>query len=268
MGISAAVGGGALVGGLADGIGGGGGRSTTTTSRTEIPPILRPLVQQQVQTGTGALERINALLGEGQEGRLVAPFDPLQLEAQQRGIDVAGGAGGFIPTAQEGLLSTARGDFLFGNPAFDEAVQASVRAARPNVLSAFGRAGGTPGGLADVAIQQVASDAFARLFDAERGRQQQAQFGLPAIGLQPASILETIGGQRQTQAQQEQLAPIEAINILLNAAQQGGINLSGLLGQTVQGQQSGIGALSAGLLGALGGAQAGGGLFSNLSGNA
>ena len=265
MGLTAAIGGGALLGGLGGASGGGSGPSATTTSRIEIPEILKPLVNRQVSTSSGALSRINELLAEGNEGRLVAPFDPLQLEGQGLGIDVARGVGGAIPTSLEGLLATARGDFQFGNPGFDEAVQASIRAARPFVLSSFGRAGGRPGGLADAAIQQVASDSFARLFSDERGRQQSAQLALPGQALTPASILENIGGTRQTQTQREQLAPIEAINILLSAAQRGGINLSGLLGQTVQEEQEGIGGLSAGLLGALGGAKSGLGLFEAFS---
>ena len=261
MGLTAAIGGGALLGGLGGGLGGGQGPTTTSTGTSQIiiPEILKPLVQRQVGTSSGALDRLNELLSPGNEGQLVAPFDPLQLEGQQLGIDVARGVGGAIPTSLQGLLATARGDFQFGNAGFDEAVQASIRAARPNILSTFGRAGGRPGGLADAALQQVASDAFARLFDSERGRQQQAQSILPGLSLTPASILERIGGARQTQTQSEQLAPIDAISILLSAAQQGGIDLSGLLGKTVDTEKSeeGIGGLSAGLLGALGGARGG-----------
>lgn len=83
-------------------------------------------------------------------------------------------SGGFgNPTAMNTLESTARGDFLFGSPAFDEAVQASIRATRPNIQSGFALQGGqgaVGSGLAQAAIQEAASDAFARQFGAERDR--------------------------------------------------------------------------------------------------
>lgn len=256
------------VGGIASSALSGGGGGTVTQQAT-IPNELKPLVRQQANTSADALARLTARLrpAAGADA-LVAPFNANQLAAQQQAINVAGGAGGFIPTAQQGLLSTAQGDFLFGNPAFDEAVQASIRAAQPNILSTFGRSGGTPGGLAQTAIQQAASDSFANLFNQERARQQQAQQLLPGIALTPSSILELVGGQQQQQTLAERLAPIEAQSILLNAAGQGGINLSGLIGQTQQTRNQGIGALSSGLLGALGGAQIGAGLSSGFGGGA
>jgi hypothetical protein len=87
-------------------------------------------------------------------------------------------------------------------------VDASTRAAQPHILSTFGGAGRGTGGLAQTAIGQAHADAFARQFDAERGRQQQAQIALPGIALTPSSILSGIGGQQQGLEQQRLSAPI------------------------------------------------------------
>ena len=90
------------------------------------------------------------------------------------------------PIAQQALQSTAGGQNLFGTPAFDEAVQASMRAARPSILSQFaqGGSGAIKGGLAQTAMQQAASDAFSRLYGQERQNQLSAASQLGQFGLQ------------------------------------------------------------------------------------
>lgn len=95
------------------------------------------------------------------------------------------------PTAMQALQQTASGGNLYGTPAFNEAVNASIRAANPSVLNTFGSAGAgaIKSGLADVARQQVASDAFSRLYSQERQNQlaaagQLGQFGLAGQGNQ------------------------------------------------------------------------------------
>ena len=95
-------------------------------------------------------------------------------------------SGDVIPSeSTDALSSTARGDFLFGGQGFDAAVEAAVRAARPQVISTFGRAGagGATGGLAQTAIGESAVDAFARQFGQERGRQLGAADSLARLGL-------------------------------------------------------------------------------------
>lgn len=231
------------------GSGSGGG---TTVTETRIPEELKPLAQQQGQLGAQALGRLgNQLLSAG-PSELVAGFTPLQQQgfasAQQ-----AIGEGGIIPEVTNQLRGTAGGDFLFGNAGFDEAVQASIRAAQPSILSTFGRGGGTPGGLAQVAMQQAASDSFAGLFNAERARQQQAQLALPQLSLIPSDILSGLGGEQQALAQRQLMAPIQAQQMLLEASG-GGVPLSGLLGQA---QTAPSGSGRSRLAGGLGGAASG-----------
>lgn len=108
-------------------------------------------------------------------------------QAQQITADIAGSPFQLDQDAQNALQQSARGDYLHGGQGFDEAVQASMRAARPSILSGFANQGGVgaaSGGLAQTAMQQAASDAFARLFDSERNRQMSASNQLGNFGLQ------------------------------------------------------------------------------------
>jgi len=104
------------------------------------------------------------------------------------------------PTAQGALRSTANGDYLYGSPGFNAAVDASIRQARPQILGSFaqGGSGAVHSGLAQTAMQQAASDAFARLYGDERNRQlsaadQLGQFQLSGQG-QQIGAAGTLGG--------------------------------------------------------------------------
>lgn len=83
------------------------------------------------------------------------------------------------------LERTANGDFLFGGPGFDQAVEAAVRSATPGIVSTFGRSGvgGATSGLAQEAVGRAAIDAFASQYGTERGRQLQAADALAGLGL-------------------------------------------------------------------------------------
>ena len=76
--------------------------------------------------------------------------------------------------------SLMNGNFI-GSDGFNANVDASIRAAQPYINSGFGKSGGvgaTGGGLAKVAMQRAASDAFANLYGDERNRQMGAAQGL------------------------------------------------------------------------------------------
>lgn len=264
--------------------GGKGGGSQRVTQEVAIPDFLRPFVKQQSQIGVDALGRLeNRLQGAG-AAELVAPMNADQqaaidraralatdptgslalAENQLRQISQTGAAGG---VGADQLLATARGDFLFGSPGSQAAIDAAVRSAMPSILSTFGSAGRGTGGLAQAAIAQQATDAFARQFDVERQRQlaaagQLSQQQLAALGALPGvsgagiDILSSIGGLLQQQQQRELTAPISAQEALLQAAG-GGIPLGSLLGQVGTGSGGGGSSLAGGLSGGLGGALAG-----------
>jgi len=265
---------------------GGGGGTQRVTSTATIPAFLEPFVEQQAVIGNQALETLQAQLQDAGSAELVSPFSSQQQQAFDMIEGIALGDGGYIPTAQNAYLSaaqdgsfsnplamqalesTARGDYLYGGDGFDQAVQASIRAAAPGILSTFGGAGRGTGGLAQTAFQEVASDAFADQFSAERQRQLAAASALNAIGAQEqstelqaasalpgiatsgAGLLSNVGAQYQSQAQRELTAPLTAQEMLLNAAG-GGVPLAAAIGQTqTQPVQGGNGLVQG--LGALG----------------
>lgn len=279
-------------------MGGKSGGDQDVTQRVEIPEILQPFVRNQARIGSNALSRLEDQLAGAGADDLVAGFDPLQEQAFDLAVQRAQGEGGFIPTAQQQFLataqgvdpqsfvdptafdalqSTAAGDFLFGGQGFRQAVDAAVRAAQPSILSTFGAAGRGTGGLAQAAIAEQATDAFARQFgnerqrqlaasgiladldSQERARQLSAAGALPQLALADAQILQNIGGIRQGQAQRELTAPISAQESLIAAAG-GGIPLQSLLGATQT--QSGLGGGGFSGAGALGGGALGLGLGS------
>lgn len=143
--------------------------------------------------------------------------------------------------ATDALTATARGDNLYGGPAFNEAVRAATDAARPAIQSAFGRAGPgqATGGLAQAAIGQSATDAFARQYLQNQQLQQSAANSLAGLGLQT---------QQQRIGSALGLGGLAGQNNALNAnvAMQGASLLGGLHDSAAQRQ---LGA--AGLLGNL-----------------
>ncbi|BAQ16906.1 hypothetical protein [Methyloceanibacter caenitepidi] len=206
-------------------------RSRSST-QTDVPDFLKSLLYGSASTGAGALNKLRRL----SNGDLVADFTDDQLA----GFDLARGFGGSEPysTALDTILGTARGDYLFGGDAFDAAVDASVRAAQPHILSTFGAAGRGTGGLAQTAIARAATDAFAEQYGTERGRQVQAASLLPELGLLPIDLLLQTGAAQQGQAQREITAPIAAQQDLFRTAL-GGLPIASLLGQTSTGSQTG-----------------------------
>lgn len=116
------------------------------------------------------------------------------------------------PTSQAALQGSAAGNGLYGSAGFDEAVQASIRAARPSILSGYaqGGSGAIKGGLAQIGMQQAASDSFARLYGDERNRQLQSasqlgNFDLSGRGQQIDAAGQIYSGNIQQQQMRNQM---------------------------------------------------------------
>lgn len=205
-------------------LGGGGGNQTVTT-KIDVPAFLQPFLEQGAGTSSGALSQLSSLLG----GNLVSPFSQDQMAGFDLARQRAMGAGGFIPTAQQGLMnfaqgsplssfmpqssfdalnSTAGGDFLFGGQGFNQAMDAAQRSIMPRVQSAFGSGGGVgggTGGLAHEAMARALGDSFAGLYGQERANQLGAagQLGslasgergrqLSALGALPGAAMLDVG---------------------------------------------------------------------------
>ena len=96
--------GGGSVGGFQEGSKG----SAKQKSKVRVPKYLQPFIQQATGaagTGLGGLEE---LLGGGQD--LVADLNQTQLQGLGQAADVAGGAGGFLPQAQQTFMNQAQGN--------------------------------------------------------------------------------------------------------------------------------------------------------------
>lgn len=87
-------------------LGGGSSKgSSSETSTVDVPEWLQPFLNQSVSAAGSALTSLRNQSG----GDVVADLNPDQLAALQRMRDVAGGEGGFFPTAQDTFLNTAQG---------------------------------------------------------------------------------------------------------------------------------------------------------------
>ena len=214
-------------------MGGKSGRpiQQTQTTQPSIPGFLSPFLSQGASVANTALGNLSGHLSGAGAQDLVAGFNQDQTTSFDLLRGIANGQGGFLPSALNAVQSTADGDFLFGGQGFDQAVQAAVSTAQPSILSAFGGAGRGTGGLAQAAIAQQATDAFARQFGQERGRQLNAAQLLPQFATFGAGLLGDIGAQQQAQSQRELTAPILAQGSLLSAAL-GGLPLASLIGRT------------------------------------
>jgi hypothetical protein len=106
-------------------------------------------------------------IDEGKRGALSSLGETLA------GRYMAGGAKQNAPV--EGLLGqTLRGDFLTGGPAFNQAFQAAQAKIIPAIQSRFAAAGRGRGGLAQHAVSKGLGEAFADMYQKERGAQQRA----------------------------------------------------------------------------------------------
>lgn len=84
----------------------------------------------------------------------------------------------------QGLQNTAQGNYLYGGPGFNAALDAATRRIMPQIQSGFARAGRGGSGLEHTAETQALADAFANQYGQERGMQQQAQMALPGLAQQ------------------------------------------------------------------------------------
>lgn len=186
---------------MGGGGGKGGSREQTVTQRTEIPAWLR----QPMQRAVGAA---GALLSQGEPayfpGETVVPMAQQTRQALGMTEQMAGQPDPYGALSNfQGLMG---GDYLYGGPGFNAALDAATRAITPRVQSAFGRAGRQQSGLAQAAVAEELGDVFAGMYGQERGRQMQGLGLLPQMeamrGL-PAQRLAQVGGALEQQRGRE-----------------------------------------------------------------
>lgn len=100
------------------------------------------------------------------------------------------------------LMDTINGNYLYGNPGFNAALEAAQRQITPQIESAFERSGRSGGGLVQEAKTRAFADAFAQQYGQERQNQLNAiQSGQASTG----ALAQNVGQARQAQLQAGQL---------------------------------------------------------------
>lgn len=113
------------------------------------------------------------------------------------------------------LMSTLRGDYLYGGEGFNKAVDAASRKILPQIDSTFERAGRTGSGLAQIAKAQAISDAFAGQYGQERQNQLRSMLFAPQVANQDyidIDRLSNVGERKERQLEEELAAAIEKYN--------------------------------------------------------
>lgn len=136
-----------------------------------------------------------------------ADLDPSTVQ----GLDMAKQAAmGGIPGMQGAMQQmgdVASGNFLYGGPGFDRAVEAATRYTLPNVRGQFATAGRN-GGLAQAAVANAIADPYAAQYGQERQLQQQAAGMLPNMflgSLAPAQTMMDVGDRFRSQQIEQQM---------------------------------------------------------------
>lgn len=137
-------------------------------------------------------------------GQTYADFTPTQLQAQDLSIQRALNGSPVTNAAQTNITDTLNGNYLYGGPGFDAALNAASNRIIPQVNSSFEANGRYGSGLNQVAQTQALGDSFASLYNNERGRQMQAGVQAPGLAntdLTNLNLLSQVGSQQQSQNQ-------------------------------------------------------------------
>ena len=172
--------------------------------------------------------------------------------------------------ANQQLMSTIQGDYLYGGPGFDAAFNAAANKIIPQVQSGFNRGGRLNSGLARQAETSALADAFANQYSQERQNQLRSMEYAPQAAqadYNDLKALAAVGQQREGQTQSaideamarhdyNQNAPWELLARYMNAIQgtYGGEELR----QGFEARNKGAGVLGGALGGGYLGSQIGG----------
>ena len=246
-----AGGAGALMGGAGGGLFGSQPTQQTTTQVNDPWSGIQPFLN-----GPGGIYPAAQQLYQS-NAPTVAGFSPEQEAAFGLQTQRALSGSPLNFAAQQQNLSTINGDYLYGNPGFNAAYQAAANKIIPQVDSAFASGGRYGSGLAETAKAGALGDAFAGLYNAERGRQQNAVSMAPNLAAQDYfdySQLADVGAQRQALAQQQLDSPFTRLQRYASVIQPG----AGIGGTSTQTSPLYKNRLSGALGGALVGSQVGG----------
>lgn len=191
-------------GGGESGGGGGGGYPATQTTIQQADPW----TGQQPYLTKGFAEAENRMLNYTPEfypDSTVVPFSPETLQAMDLTTQRALAGSPINAAARDQLTSTLAGDYLYGGPGFDAAVQAATNKALPGIDSQFALRGRYGSGLMDEARTRAISDAFADQYSQERTNQLRAMMFAPQVAESDYSDigkLAAVGAQKEAMDQE------------------------------------------------------------------
>ena len=135
----------------------------------------------------------------------VVPFAPATAAAQIGQMTRAMRGSPLTTVGQGEIGKTAAGEYLYGGPGFDRALEAAHRRIAPMVRGQFEGAGRYGSGLQQATEMQLMGDAFAGLYDQERQRQMQASALTPTmaqVDYADISALSEVGAQQENRARE------------------------------------------------------------------
>ena len=144
-------------------------------------------------------------------------------------------------SAAQNNLATTRGDYLYGNPGFNAAVQAATDYTLPQVRSNFATAGRTRSGLGQEAQARTISNAFAQQYGQERENQMRGQVIAPELASQDyrdIAALRSVGGEVEQLGQDRLAEDVARYNYYQNAPENNLARYIGLLQSSYPGQSA------------------------------
>ena len=207
--------------------GGGSGGGGTSTTQQGIDPMLKPYITYGLNKAQSLYETQTPKYFEGQT--YVSPSAATQASLQAAQNRAVGG-NPLLPAAQQQQQNVISGQYLQNNPYFNQAMKGAGQAATQSYWDAinqaqsgasqagrygsnvqadmFNRAGTT---LANTLANKAGELAYGN-YAAERGRQEAAAAGAPALAQADYADIQQLANVGQTQEQYQQQALQDQIN--------------------------------------------------------
>lgn len=183
-----------------------GGRSQRSAPTQNVTQQTTPW-SQQIPYLTAGMSQAKSQLNTPMQsfpGQTYADFSPQTEQALNLTEQRALSGSPVQRSANQQLMQTLGGDYLFGGEGFNQAFDAAQRRITPQVQSAFNKGGRLNSGLARVAETQALGDAFASQYGKERENQIRSMLFAPqaaASDYADMQALSGVGSAREGQAQ-------------------------------------------------------------------
>lgn len=151
-------------------------KNTTQTSVTQPPAYIQPYLEDSAKEAKSIYESDGPNYYPGKQ---TVGFSPDSQDAISMQSNRARYGSDLTRASQNQLTDTLRGNYLYGNPGFNSAVQATTDYTLPQVQSKFAGSGRTNSGLAQEAIARTISNAYSGQYGQERENMMKANAFAP-----------------------------------------------------------------------------------------